>query len=44
VEVVVADAGTAFIAASEVYSPVEYRAFFEKLAGKWKWISLVYAE
>jgi hypothetical protein len=33
-----------FVRASDVYSPAGYRAFFEKKAGRWRWISLVCAD
>jgi hypothetical protein len=32
-----------FVAESEIYSPAAYRAFFEKRAGRWRWISLACA-
>ena len=33
-----------FVHSSDVYSPAGYRAFFEKKAGRWRWISLVCAD
>jgi hypothetical protein len=32
--------GACHIATSDVYSPAGHRAFFEKRAGRWRWISL----
>lgn len=35
------DGAAAEVARADVYSPLGYRAFFEKRAGEWRWISLV---
>jgi hypothetical protein len=36
-------AGTCFARGSEVYSPAGHRMFFEKVQGRWRWISLAAA-
>jgi hypothetical protein len=33
-----------YVRSSDVYSPAEYRGFFEKQGGKWRWLSLVCAD
>jgi len=33
-----------YVSSSDVYSPAEYRGFFEKQRGKWRWLSLVCAD
>ena len=43
VEVAHPTAGRCFAASSDVYHPSAHRAFFEKRAGKWRWISLAAA-
>jgi hypothetical protein len=42
-EVKTGDAGHAYVADADVYSPAAHRAFFEKRAGRWRWITLVCA-
>lgn len=39
-ELALPDRGRCHIATSDVYSPAGHRAFFEKRAGRWRWISL----
>jgi hypothetical protein len=42
---VITSAGeSGFVAARDVYSPAEYRVFFEKQKGVWRWLSLACAE
>lgn len=36
-------AGRCFAASADVYQPAAHRIFFEKRAGRWRWISLVAA-
>ena len=43
VEVIHPSAGRCFVSSDDVYSPAAHRAFFEKRAGRWVWISLVAA-
>ncbi len=39
-ELALPDRGPCHIATPDVYSPAGHRAFFEKRAGRWRWISL----
>jgi hypothetical protein len=42
-EVVHPEAGNCHVSSADVYHPAAHRAFFEKRAGRWRWISLAAA-